>query len=179
MFEKLRAKGRKPSRPPAAKLDAPESRLNLRRILDVTLIVIVAAIVGYLGLFAFKVTAGYSRTLDVPENTVRLQIINASGTRGLSSGVIARLKELSDLKLTVRVVDLSFFELEDTPRSFVVSRNPDCTAARMLAERLGLDPDEVEYVELEHNTGYVTASLILGLDTREKLLTQPPPKEKT
>jgi len=179
MFEKFKAIGQKPSRPPAVEPDAPRPRLNVRRILDVTLIVMAAAVVGYLVLFAVKVGTGYSRTLSVPERTVRLQIVNASGTRGLSSGVIARLKELSDLELTVRVVDLSYFDLEETQHSFVVSREIDCETARLLARRLGLDPDAVEYRELEHNTGYITATLILGRDTQEKLLTKPPSKEKS
>lgn len=179
MFDKLRAKGRKPSRPPATPSDTPKPRFGRRRVFDVALLVLVVAVVGYLALFAVKVGRGYSRTLSVPEHTVRLQIVNASGTRGLSSGVVARLKTLSDLELTVQVVDMSYFDVSETPYSFVVSREADCSAARLLAQRLGLDPDKVEYKELEHNTGYVTASLILGRDTQEKLLSQPPPKEKT
>jgi hypothetical protein len=137
------------------------------------------AVVGYLALFVVKVSRGYSQTRPVPAQIVRLQIVNASGTRGLSSGVAARLKEVSDLDLSVQVVDMTYFDVEDMPQTLLVSRESDCDATRTLARRLGLDPDKVEYKELEHNTGLVTASLILGRDAAEKLLPQPPPKEKT
>jgi hypothetical protein len=46
--------------------------------------------------------------------------------------------------------------------SFVISRQEDLTASRMLAVRLGLDPDQVEYRPLEDNRRLITSTLVVG-----------------
>jgi len=46
----------------------------------------------------------------------------------------------------------------------VISRRRDKAAAVLLAERLGIDPDDVIYEPLEHNTRHVSATLLLGQD---------------
>ncbi len=56
------------------------------------------------------------------------------------------------------------FEVREVEHSFVVSRVDDLSAARLLADRLGLDPGAVEYKPLVNNRQQLTATLVLGSD---------------
>ena len=179
MTEKPGLNGPKPSPSSTRRSRGVRAFLTWRRVLDGFLILAVACLAGYLAVFAFKVGSGYSQTRTAPEHTARVQIINASGDRDLVAGVKARLAELSDQELSVEIAEVTWFDLRQVPRTVIVSRESDCEHARTLAARLGLDADEVNYEPLEHNTEYVTASLILGQDARERLLDDPLNKEKT
>lgn len=110
------------------------------------------------------VAGGVSRVIDRPTHMVRLQVVNGSGVRGLARKVIKRLSDYADSVLELQVVEAVDFDLRELPRSFVISREQDKTAAALLAKKLGLDPSEVVYMPLEHNNRQVSATLVVGKD---------------
>ena len=110
------------------------------------------------------VAGGISRVIDRPTHLVRLQVVNGSGVKGLMREVSKRLSDYADSVLEVRVVDVVDFDLRKLPRSFVISREQNKTAAALLAKKLGLDPSEVVYRPLEHNSRQVSATLVVGKD---------------
>ena len=116
----------------------------------------------YLLASTLTVAGGISRVIDRPTHLVRLQIVNGSSVRGLAREVAKRLSDYADSVLEVRVVDAVDFDLRGLPRSFVISREQDKTAAALLAKKLGLDPSEVVYRPLEHNSRQVSATLVIG-----------------
>jgi hypothetical protein len=110
------------------------------------------------------VAGGVSRVIDRPTHLVRLQVVNGTGVRGLEREVIKRLSDYADSVLELQVVEAVDFNLRELPRSFVISREQDKTAAALLAKKLGLDPSEVVYMPLEHNNRQVSATLVVGKD---------------
>ncbi len=110
------------------------------------------------------VAGGVSRVIDRPTHLVRLQVVNGSGVRGLAREVIKRLSDYADSVLELQVVEAVDFNLRELPKSFVISREQDKTAAALLAKKLGLDPSEVVYKPLEHNSRQVSATLVVGKD---------------
>lgn len=125
-----------------------------------------------------NVMSGYSVTAATPERSVRLQIVDGMGDRTLVKDVRERVSRASDLELTVEVVDEVRFDLRDMPRTFIIARTEDQASARLLARRLGLDPDEVTQRPLDHNSQFVTATLVLGQDARERMFTDQTAEEK-
>ena len=116
------------------------------------------------------VAGGVSRVIDRPTHLVRLQVVNGSGVRGLARKVIKRLSDYADSVLELQVVEAVDFDLRELPRSFVISREQDKTAAALLAKKLGLDPSEVVYRPLEHNSRQVSATLVVGKDYKSMKL---------
>lgn len=149
---------------PGPELTSERVRRLGRRTVDIFLISACVALVVYLGTVTYRVVGGYTLEEPVPRYTARLQVVNATGTSGAARRLTRRIESVSDLELAVEVVELDRFEVREVAKSFIVSRQEDLTAARTLAERLGLDPDEVEYKPLENNARLVTATLVLGLD---------------
>jgi hypothetical protein len=116
------------------------------------------------GFVAHKVVGGYSAEEPTPAYSMRLQIVEASPL-GLTPATLATdIEAASDMKLEIEVAETGRFKVRPVPASFVISRLEDLTAARLLAERLGLDPDQVEYKPLEDNRGLITATLVIGAD---------------
>ncbi len=124
-----------------------------------------------------RVAGGISKVIDTPAHLMRLQVINDSGVEGLAKQVAERLSDYTGYDLEIMVVDVFDFNLRRSPKSFVVARNQDKTAARMLAEKIGLDPSEVVFQPLEHNHRQVSATLILGEDYETITLPQTVAKE--
>ena len=124
----------------------------------------------YLLTTTLQVVGGVTRVAHSPTHLMRLQVVNASGVRGLERTIAKRLSGASDSILWVQVVDTAVFGVTELARSTVISRQPDKAAAALLAERLGIDPDDVIYEPLEHNTRHVSATLLLGQDHENIIL---------
>jgi hypothetical protein len=124
----------------------------------------------YLLSSTLTVAGGISRVIDRPTYLVRLQVVNGSGVRSLTGEVTKRLSDYADSVLELRIVETVDFNLRELPRSFVISREQDKTAAALLAKKLGLDPSEVVYRPLEHNNRQVSTTLVLGKDYKSMKL---------
>ena len=132
----------------------------------------------YVVMLAVDILSGYSVTAAVPEKVMRVQIVDGSGISGMTRRVLDRLNEVSDIEMTIEVVDKVRFDLRDLPRSFIIAREEDQSAARLLAERLGLDPDEVTDKPLENNSRYVTTTLVLGQDAQDRMFIEKTNEER-
>ncbi len=126
----------------------------------------IAALVGllYLTFGTLRAAAGFSREVETPDHLVRLHIVNGSSIKGLGREVAGNLDGFVDKELEVEVVRTETFDMTNLPRTLVISRIADTRAARLLARRLGLDPSNVVFEPLEHNTELISATLVLGQD---------------
>ena len=118
----------------------------------------------YAGLYGVRLAWGLTIQEEVPEYTVRLQLINATAQDRFDPEMILRLTDNSAASLDITVVEETLFDLEKVQESYVLSRIPDLEAARLLARKLGLDPGRVLYRPLEDNRKLASASLIVGCD---------------
>lgn len=166
MFNLRRTQGRSPAPDRDADQNRPK-RMNWRRIGDVVLVVAAGLALIYAGSIATEAFAGYTQVQVTPQTSIRLQIVDGSGQDGLMAGALENIRSVTNDDLSVKIVETDDFDLRDVPRSYVVSRLEDCRAARLLAERLGLEPDDVEHRPLVNNRRQVTATLVLGQDGLE------------
>ena len=77
------------------------------------------------------------------------------------AGAVANYR---DADIEIEIASRDRFSIREVNESMVVSRLEDMTAARLLAAKLGLDPDAVVYQPLENNRDHASATLILGAD---------------
>lgn len=159
-FERL--KGRTPLRGTARRPGRP--KLRLRRVLDIALVVICVGTLAYAVVVVDEVVGGFSLQRETPRYTERLGVVNASGNPELASQIREIIAAVESPEIAIEVVEISSFDRRQMAPSFVVSRRKDCSASRLLAERLGLDPGQVEYRPLANNTRYLTATLVIGSD---------------
>ena len=137
-------------------------------------------LVGMLYLFSTtaKVVGGITKVVGTPKHLVRLQIVNGSSIEGLSQQVAGQLSGYVDSDLEIKVVDQADFKLRKLAKSFVISREQDKTASKILAEKLNLNPAEVEFKPLEHNYRQVSSTLVLGEDYKTNRLSRTVAQEK-
>lgn len=138
-------------------------RVFLRYGMVLALVVLVVA-VFYTGLYGVRLAFGLTLEDKPPEYTVRLQLINATDSDSIDPETIRRLRGSAERALDIKIVEETRFDLREVQKSFVLSRIPDLTAARLLARDLGLDPGAVRYRRLEDNRKLASASLIVGSD---------------
>ncbi len=142
-----------------------------------TLEIIIAAAFGLVVLYvvsmSIRISRGVSRTIEAPEHEMRLQVLNGCGVSGLAARVADAWSDYTDADLHIVVVDADNFDLHNVAESFIITRQEDRTAARLLAERVGLNPDQVVYKPLENNYRDVTATLVLGTDWTEVEASKP------
>lgn len=137
-------------------------RARLGRAFDIGLILAAAVAVFYLVSTAGKVVSGYTAEEPAPKHRVRLQLIDATRSDDTVRPDAKQIERLSDLELSIEVVEKGSFDLRAVDRSLVISRQKDLTAARLLAARLGLEPSDVEYKPLVNDKNFVDATLIFG-----------------
>lgn len=118
-----------------------------------------------------------STTATTPDTLVRLQVVNASGVKGVGRDLAARLTDMSDGDIEIIVVDMRSFELRRLSRSMVISRQPDSEGARKLAGKLGLDPSTVAYEPLPYDADLISVTLVVGEDHEDFNIMVPIGKE--
>lgn len=141
-----------------------KTRRNWVKYVDLALVFVLVAVMGYLGTLVFQVQSGYAKVQESKTEAIRLQVVNGSGERGLGTDVAGALKRTHWNDLSVEVVDTTWFELHDIETSFVVCRTGDAGPAKLLALRLGLDHERVLCQPLEADKKYITATLVVGQD---------------
>lgn len=137
-------------------------RLWSRWALDVGLILTAVLAIVYMVSTTGKAVSGYTAEDPIPDHRVRLQLVDATSPGDTVRVTRDDIESLSDMKLSLEIVERSSFDLRPVGKSFVISRQEDLAAARLVAERLGLDPDDVEYKPLVNNRNHVAVSLVLG-----------------
>ncbi len=150
---------------------------KLRFCADLLLLLVVMAVLAYVVQMVVKLNRGYSAMEEAPEYVVRLQVLNASGQSRVPGDVMAFIGRCSDRRMRVDLVATDRFELRLVPQSFIIARDEDRTAARLLALRLGLEPDQVVYRPLPDNDKYIDATLVLGADAPSLVTTTSNEKE--
>ena len=128
------------------------------------IVALFALVLIYGASFAILVTHGFSKTIDMPDYSVRLQILNGCGITGAASKVAASLPGRISLPLEVAVLDTDDFNSYDVKESFVISRDGDLKAAGIFAEQLGLKVDNIVYKPIENNYRSISLTLVLGDD---------------
>lgn len=121
---------------------------------------------GWIGWFGLKATRTVSRSLAGPDTVIRLQIINATNDTRLGSAVAAQLAGYVDHKMSFAVVDTMRFAARKVKESFLIAREDNAATANAVAARLGLAPEKVTVLPLEHNTCNAAVTLVLGEDYR-------------
>lgn len=142
------------------------------RALEIIIAAVFGLVVLYVVSMSIRISRGVSRTIETPEHEIRLQVLNGCGINGLAAQVADAWSDYTDSDLHIVVVDTDNFDLHNVAESFIISRQENRTAARLLAERVGLNPDQVVYKPLENNYRDVTATLVLGMDWPEEAAAQ-------
>ena len=146
---------------------------------DLVLILTVAA-VGLVALsLGIEYSRGYSKTLPGPKWTMRLQIVDGSATKAVLAKSVNEIKKCEDDDLKIDIVEKTRFDLTSLPKTFLVSREENLEPTRVLAERLGLDPDDVDYEPMENDYKHITATLILGAESDKWLAAREADQEGT
>jgi hypothetical protein len=141
------------------------------RLIEMAIVAIFALVVIYAASFAIRITHGITKTVDAPEYTIRLQILNGCGVNGAASRVANSLSKRIKLPIEVNVVDIDDFESYHVEESFLISREEDTDPVKILSEQLNLEGNIV-FEPIENNFRSITATLVLG-DDFEQLLSKP------
>jgi len=139
-------------------------RFASRSKIEMFVLILAVVVVAGMGSVFYRVITKVSRTVDLPAHLVRLQVVEASGREKLLSEIVPMLSCYSSDELEIQIVETEEFKVRKVPKSFVISRQEDQTAARLFALSLNLDVDDVVYKPLENNLNQVSATLVLGAD---------------
>ena len=153
------------------------NKKKLNRILEIVIGSAFIVVLIYVVSVTVKVTTGVSRTLDTADHMIRLQVLNGCGEKGLAGRVADDLEGYQDGDIEIMVVDTDNFEVRQVPRSFLISREEDKTAATLLAKKLGIEDPVIVYRSLENNYRHVSVTLVLGLDHESLRLALKPDEE--
>ncbi|MBI5266020.1 MAG: LytR C-terminal domain-containing protein [candidate division Zixibacteria bacterium] len=141
-------------------------RNRFHRIFDAVLMLLMVGAAGWIGWFGLKATRTVSRSLAGPDTVVRLQIVNATSDPRLGAAVAAQLTGYIDHAMSFAVVDTARFGARRVKESFVIAREDNKATAEAVAARLGLTPEKVTILPMEHNDRNAAVTLVLGDDYR-------------
>lgn len=133
------------------------------RMLEMAIAAIFALVVIYAASFAIRVTHGISKTIDTPEYTIRLQILNGCGVDGAAGRVAKALPRLIELPLEISIIEIDDFKSYHVKSSFLISREKDTDPIEILANQLNIDGDII-YRPIEDNYRSISATIVLGED---------------
>jgi hypothetical protein len=140
------------------------------RFLELTILAIFSLVVVYGASFALRISNGVSKTIDVPVQNIKLQILNGCGRHGIADKVAKALPTKVKLPLELSVVDIYDFRAFDVKKCFLISRSSDLSIAKNLAEHLGLDRENIVFEPLENNYRNIGVTLVIGEDYEQVLL---------
>jgi hypothetical protein len=145
------------------KRKSPKIKKN-SRFLEFSILAVFALVVIYGASFALKISNGVSKTIDVPTQAVRLQILNGCGISGAAERVARIIPGLIKPPLEASVVDIYDFKAFNVKKSFLISRQQDLTLAQMAATQLNLDATNIVFDPIENNYKSINITLVLGED---------------
>jgi len=131
---------------------------------EALLVVLFGAVMIYAYSFAKKITWGADNEAQGPVMMVRVQVLNGCGIKGAAGEVADFLKRTPDPTYQFDVVDEGNFATFDVTETLVLDRGEAREAARIVAERLGVDSDHVLSQPLTENVLDIDVSILLGKD---------------
>ena len=134
------------------------------RFLELAIVAILALVIIYGASFAIRITHGYSRTIVIPKYGVRLQVLNGCGINGAAARIAKVISGMIEQPLELSIIEMSDFSSYHIEKSFMISREKETKATKILAEQLGLESDDILYEPLEDNYKSITSTLVLGGD---------------
>ncbi|MEP0829204.1 MAG: LytR C-terminal domain-containing protein [bacterium] len=134
------------------------------RLLELIILAVFALVIIYGASFALKISNGVSKTVDMPVETIRVQLLNGCGVQGAANAVARAISSLVQPPLDVDVVEVYDFKAYDVRKCFLISRSPELGKAVSLARALGLDADNIVYEPIENNYRSIDVTLVLGTD---------------
>ena len=150
-------------------LKRTDKKLLFNRILNYSLLALAAITVIFVASLFIKITNGVAKTVETPEQIIRLQLANGSSEITAIDEVEKFMNNYKDDKIDLLVVEKREFTKREIARSFIVSRTKDKTSAENLAKKLGLETDNITYKPLENNYNQVSVTLVLGNDYQDLL----------
>ena len=164
-----------PSRLKQKQSENPNSGKKLKRLWPAVkytgflagFVILVAAV--YQLVFMVCLTAGISKEKPAPGQIVTVEIINASGISQMSKQVRAKLSEVKDKDIIVRVVQAERLDYKEIEKSLVISRNKNTELAKFIAGAVGISKSEVVYRPALENDMSPIVTLVLGEDIQELL----------
>lgn len=139
-------------------------KFKLNRTIELSIGLVLFVVIVYIASVTIKVTSGFSKTINSSKHQIRLQVLNGCGVRGAAGKLSDRLDGYFDNEIEIMIVDTDNFDLTEIRRTFLISRIEDKQASELLAEKLGLDPDDIKYRPMENNFRHVSVTLVLGTD---------------
>lgn len=139
-------------------------KFKLNRTIELSIGLVLFVVIVYIASVTIKVTSGFSKTINSSKHQIRLQVLNGCGVRGAAGKLSDRLDRYFDNEIEIMIVDTDNFDLTEIRRTFLISRIEDKQASELLAEKLGLDPDDIKYRPMENNFRHVSVTLVLGTD---------------
>jgi len=159
----------------SVKRKSPKPRKN-SRFLEMAIVAIFALVIIYGASFAIRITHGLSKTVEAPEFTIRLQVLNGCGASGAAGRTARVLPKRINMPLELNIVDVADFNSYHVDNSFIISRDKDLTAARLLAEQLNMETDNIVYEPIDNNYRSISVTLVLG-DDFETIIEKPSNEE--
>ncbi len=127
------------------------------------IVAIFALVFIYGASFAIRITHGFSKTVEMPEYSIRLQILNGCGQNGVASRLAQRIPAIIRLPLEVSVLEVGDFDSYDVKKTFIISREKDLSQSEAFAKQLGIEGNVI-YRPLEDNYRGITTTLVIGED---------------
>lgn len=158
-FRRNKSQSHRPLAPKAA-----ERRRRLVIVADIALILFAVAGVSSVGIWTWEATRVITREDPAARFQVRLQIVNATGQKGVTKIVAERIEHYGDGLIEVSVVDTDDLRATRIAKSFVINRDGNTESSTGLAARLGIAPAGLTVRRLDHNSRQVTTTLVLGED---------------
>jgi hypothetical protein len=134
------------------------------KALEMAIVAIFALVLIYGASFAIRITQGLSKTVEAPDYVIRLQVLNGCGIDGAAGRVARQLPKQIKLPLDIDVVDVGDFNSYHVNNTFLILREKNLGGADILAEQIGLDPDNSVYEPINNNVRSISATLVLGED---------------
>jgi hypothetical protein len=161
-----------------SRLTSAAKQVVRRHLMEVCCGVVLAGAGIYLLTIGIQLTRGVSMTVHTPGHVIRLHVVDGSDDNGALEAVRGYLETLQDPELQIEIAAADQSTTGDIDETLVISRQPDLTAARLLATRLGLESDRVMYKPLVHNLDQVSVTLMLGRDAGTLPAVKPEIEEK-
>lgn len=159
------------SRLPGSRLPHRKGRSRITsRFLELGIVASFSLALVYTVSFAVKAARPVSRERQVPQISLRMQVLNGCGEKGCAGLVAERLERLVRFPLEVSIVDVDNFTVFDVEKSFFISRVPELNEARTLADQIGLSAADIVFAPLEDNYRSIHVTLVVGKDYKARFL---------